>query len=109
MLMPQVPLAPLPVVDGTPRFACAPAALVAPVPPLPTPTVPVTLVALVALVAFVAFVALATALLMAVPGMPLKLVPVSVGVLVHDGAPLLPKSTTLAPGAATKAVLFAPA
>ena len=46
MLMPQVPLAPMPVVEGTPRFVCAPAAVVAPVPPLPTATVPVTLAAL---------------------------------------------------------------
>ena len=46
MLMPQVPLAPEPVVEGTLRFVCAPAAVVAPVPPLATATVPVTLAAL---------------------------------------------------------------
>ena len=34
--------APAPVVDGTPRLACAPAAVVAPVPPLSTATVTVT-------------------------------------------------------------------
>src|SRR5690242_843783 len=34
--------------------------------------------------------------------------PENVGVFVHDGAPPLPQSTTLAPGAATKPVAPAP-
>lgn len=42
MLIPQVPVAPEPVVEGTPRFDWASAAVEAPVPPLRMATVPVT-------------------------------------------------------------------
>ena len=43
MLIAQLPEAPLPVVDGTPRAVCAPDCVVAPVPPFAIATVPVTL------------------------------------------------------------------